>query len=138
MSSSGGTFYWNIRFIRPVQDWELESVASFMDHISISAVSLRRNEVDKMYWKLSPRGVFDVRSYYKALQPSITCPFPWKSLCKPQVLTKVRFYIWTAALQKILTVDSLRRRKLVVVDWCCMCKRNGETMDHLLLLRPIA
>lgn len=57
MSSSGGTFYWNIRFIRPVQDWELESVASFMDHISISAVSLRRNEVDKMHWKLSPRGV---------------------------------------------------------------------------------
>ena len=25
--------------------------------------------VDKMCWKLSPRGVFDVRSYYRALQP---------------------------------------------------------------------
>ena len=130
MSSSGGTFYWNIRFIRPVQDWKLESVASF---------SLRRNVVDKMYWKFSPWGVFDFRSYYKALQPSVTCPFPWKSLWKPKVLTKVSFFIWTAALQKILTVDNLRRRKLVVVeDWCCMCKRNGETMDHLLLHCPIA
>ena len=21
----------------------------------------------------------------------------------------------------------------MVVDWCCMCKRNGEIPDHLLL-----
>ena len=27
---------------------------------------------------------------------------------------------------------------MVVVDWCCMCKRNGETTDHLLLHCPVA
>ena len=26
----------------------------------------------------------------------------------------------------------------MVVDWCCMCKRNGETLDHLLLNCPIS
>ena len=26
----------------------------------------------------------------------------------------------------------------MVVDWCYMCKCNGETMDHLLLHCPIA
>ena len=27
---------------------------------------------------------------------------------------------------------------VVVVDWCCICKRNGETTDHLLLHCPVA
>ena len=50
-----------------------------------------------------------------------------------KVPTKFSFFIWTEALRKIFTIDNLRRWKLVVVDWCCMCKRNGETIDHLLL-----
>lgn len=27
--------------------------------------------------------------------------------------------------------------QLVVIDWCCMCKRVGETVNHLLLHCPI-
>lgn len=30
-------------------------------------------------------------------------------------------------------IDNLRKRWLMVIDWCCMCKRDGETVDHLLL-----
>lgn len=37
------------------------------------------------------------------------------------------------ALGKILSLDNLRKRNTIVVDWCCICKRNGETIDHLLL-----
>jgi hypothetical protein len=45
----------------------------------------------------------------------------------------VAFFVWTAALEKILTHDNLRRRHIVVVEeWCCMCKKNGESIDHLL------
>ena len=60
------------------------------------------------------------------------------NLCKPKVPTKVSFFIWTMALGKILTVDNLRRRKLVAVDWCYMCKRSGEIVDHLFLHCPVA
>ena len=27
---------------------------------------------------------------------------------------------------------------LLILDWCCMCKRNGESVDHLLILCSIA
>jgi hypothetical protein len=30
-------------------------------------------------------------------------------------------------------VDNLRRRHIVLVSWCCMCKADGESVDHLLL-----
>uniref|UniRef100_A0A7N2MNQ6 Reverse transcriptase zinc-binding domain-containing protein n=1 Tax=Quercus lobata TaxID=97700 RepID=A0A7N2MNQ6_QUELO len=39
---------------------------------------------------------------------------------------------------KILTTDNLRKRRIIVLDWCYMCKRCGESVDHLLLHCPIA
>ena len=27
---------------------------------------------------------------------------------------------------------------MVTVDWCCLCKKNGETTDHLFLHCPVA
>jgi hypothetical protein len=43
-----------------------------------------------------------------------------------------------AALVKLLMIHNLWKRRLVVLDWCCMCKRDEETIDHLLLHSPIA
>jgi hypothetical protein len=43
------------------------------------------------------------------------------------------FFNWTTALGKILTMDNLRTQYIIVVDGCCMYKRIGEFIDHLLL-----
>ena len=48
------------------------------------------------------------------------------------------FFVWTAALEKILTMDNLRKRNVVVVEWCCLCKKSGESIDHLLLHCEVA
>jgi hypothetical protein len=40
--------------------------------------------------------------------------------------------VWSAALGKILIIDNLRKRHFIVVDWCVMCKKNREFVDHLL------
>jgi hypothetical protein len=29
--------------------------------------------------------------------------------------------------------DNLKKENIIVVDWYCMCKRSGESIDHLLL-----
>lgn len=36
-------------------------------------------------------------------------------------------------LGNTLTVDDLMIRKRIIVDLCCICNRNGEKVDHLLL-----
>jgi hypothetical protein len=41
-------------------------------------------------------------------------------------------------LGKIFTMDNLRKRNLVMVDWCCMCKRDGKSLDDLLLYCEVA
>ena len=40
---------------------------------------------------------------------------------------------WLAALGKILTIDNLRKKNMVLINKCGMCKRNEESIDHLLL-----
>ena len=49
-----------------------------------------------------------------------------------RLLWKVVFFAWSATLGKKLTKDILRKQHVMVVVWCCMCKKSGESMDHLL------
>lgn len=49
----------NISFAQPVQHWELELVASFLDMIYSGLA--RRNGMDQLCWKPSSKGVFDVK-----------------------------------------------------------------------------
>jgi hypothetical protein len=34
---------------------------------------------------------------------------------------------------RILTVDNLRRRGFYLANWCCLCKMNEETINHLFI-----
>jgi hypothetical protein len=50
----------------------------------------------------------------------------------------VVFFAWSATLGKILTLDNLRRQHVIAMDRCCMCNRNEEFVDHLLLHCDVA
>jgi hypothetical protein len=79
-----------------------------------------------------------VRHYYKKLLPSAGIVVPWKRIWKTNAPPRVAFFVWVAALGRILTIDNLRRRHVMVLDWCCMCKESGESISHLLLHCPVA
>ena len=94
---------------------------------------------DTLCWNPSSRGIFEVCSYYYVLiQPHPEENFPWKCVWKAKVPPRVAFFTWTAALGKILTTENLRKRRVIILDWCCMCKSSGESTNHLLLHCPVA
>ena len=95
-------------------------------------ISFARNHLPSRFFML------EVRSYYRVLWSTTQSPFPWKTIWKSKVPTKVSFFLWTAALGRILTIDNLRRRQVVIVDLYCMCKRGEETIDHLIMHCSIA
>jgi hypothetical protein len=70
------------------------------------------------------QGKFDVRSFYRVLARNDARPFPWKSIWRTKAPVKVAFFAWSAALEKILTLDNLRQRHVIVINRCCMCKRH--------------
>ena len=46
--------------------------------------------------------------------------------------------MWTMVHGQILTLDNLILKGRILVNRCCMCQRNEEIVDHLLLHCPIA
>ena len=38
----------------------------------------------------------------------------------------------------MFTTDNLRKKDIIITDWCNMCKSDGETIDHLVLHCDIA
>jgi hypothetical protein len=48
------------------------------------------------------------------------------------------FFTRSAALGKILTLDNLRKQRVIVIDKCCMCKRDVESVDYFLLHCDVA
>jgi hypothetical protein len=133
-----GDIQWNVLFMRQIQDWEMEMemILSFFDRPYSSLV--RQGEGNKLVWNPSKRGLFVVKSYYEVLISKNGPSFPWKSIWRVKAPIRVAFFVWSTALGKILTHDILRKRIFVVIDWCCMCKKNGESMDHLLLHCEVA
>jgi hypothetical protein len=57
---------------------------------------------------------------------------------RTQAPSRATFFAWSAALGKILTVDNLRKRHIIIVDRCCICKRDEESVDRLLLHCDVA
>jgi hypothetical protein len=51
---------------------------------------------------------------------------------------RMAFFVWMIALGKIVTKDSLWKRHDIVMDWCCMCKKSKEFIDHLILNYEVA
>uniref|UniRef100_A0A2N9IY25 FF domain-containing protein n=1 Tax=Fagus sylvatica TaxID=28930 RepID=A0A2N9IY25_FAGSY len=136
MSLVNGMIHWDVLFTRSVQDWELESISSFMDILYSTPVQGARE--DKLSWGNSGSKVFTVKCFYRYLSSPSSRFFPWKVVWKSKIPPRAAFFSWTAALGKILTIDNLKKRGLILVDWCCLCKESGESPDHLLLHRKVA
>ena len=136
MCWSGGRIHWDAKFRRPPQDWEQESFDLFMDLVYSSPV--RGLGPDRVCWKPARNRGFEVRGFYLSFYPPTILSFPWKMIWKSKVHPRVAFFSWSASLGKILTTDNLRKRRVLVLDWCYMCKKCGESVDHLLLHCPIA
>uniref|UniRef100_A0A2N9EGZ9 RRM domain-containing protein n=1 Tax=Fagus sylvatica TaxID=28930 RepID=A0A2N9EGZ9_FAGSY len=46
--------------------------------------------------------------------------FPWKGIWKTCISPRVAFFAWMSALGKILIMDNLWKRAILIVDWRCM------------------
>jgi hypothetical protein len=136
LSVVDGVAHWNVFFKCYARDWEVDMVLSFYERLYSNQI--RHGAVDKLVWNLSKRGIFQVKTLYRALASQEVVSFPWKSIWRVKAPKRVSFFVWTTALGKILTHDNLRRRHIVVVEWCYMCKKNGESIDHLLLHCDVA
>ena len=89
---------------------------------------------DRMQWKLTKNGDFDIQAFYNKLRSPLPIIFPWKGVWKVKAPLRVSFFVRIAIWDKILTGDNLRGRGMDFVDWCIMCHCNGETVSFATTL----
>ena len=121
-----------LRVISMIGRWTLVEFLTLIE----SKAPLREVE-DESWWHLRQNGRFDIRSFYDSLRDSPHVVFPWKSIWLTKAPRRVRFFVWTAAWNKILTYDNLSKQGYSFVNWCCMCCCARETVDHHLIHCPV-
>lgn len=55
--------------------------------------------------------------------------FPWMI----GFLTKVLFFIWTAARNQLPTVDNLQKRCFFLSNVCPLCSQDAESIDYIFI-----
>jgi hypothetical protein len=93
-------------------DWEVDEASLFT---LLYSIRVRSEVEDKLWWTPSHKGEFDVRSFYKVLACEDEALFPWKSIWRTKVSLKLALFAWSATLGKILTLDNLRKRHVIVI-----------------------
>ena len=82
-----------MHFRRSFQDWELEEVTHFLDHIS--AIKVQKGE-DSLFWKIERKGKFNVKSYYRSLKDENSPLFPAKEVWGSYAPFRIHFFAWEA------------------------------------------
>ena len=81
---------WNLRFIRPFNDWELEETQRLISLISSRNIS--QGEKDKIFWLVVTKGQYTIKANYRHLDLSGSIPTSliWNNCVPP----KVSVFIW--------------------------------------------
>ena len=85
---------WDVHFIRRPNDWEMGGVDEFLRTLSSNLPPIENG--DRMRWKLTKIGDFDIRSFYNKLSSSLPIIFPWKGVWKVKAPQHISFLVWTA------------------------------------------
>lgn len=95
LNTSSGNIFWDVHLTRPCQDYEVETLVLFLE--KLYSVKLGNVGEDCSRWRLTKSGIFEVKLHYKALSSQHLTSFPWKSIWKALVPSKVSFFVWTIA-----------------------------------------
>lgn len=138
MKFSNGVLFWDLSFIRAIQDWELKSPSNFMD--SIYGIPLRAWGRIKFAACLLRKGVLRLVCITGFWLEVVINPSHGSLSGSLRFLLELLFFFFflIVALREMLTIDILWKQKIWIWDWCFMWKINGESVDHLLIHCPIA
>ena len=86
---------WAPTFVRPLNDWEMEEVGSFLSFIHKKKIRLEIE--DNLLVKGSRLGNFSVRTMYNGLELSVDFDFPIRPVWNVVIPSKISFFTWEAS-----------------------------------------
>ncbi|CAI0440264.1 unnamed protein product, partial [Linum tenue] len=90
----------------------------------------------RVLWKQEANSKFSVKSLYTELVGSHSREieeFPAKIVWIPWIPSKICFFTWLVYHNRVLSLDNLKRRGLYLANRCVLCKKDEESVQHLLV-----
>ncbi|XP_050233384.1 uncharacterized protein LOC126681873 [Mercurialis annua] len=125
------------------KDWDVDVITDVLcirDAQEILKIPLTSScNDDKWSWRFDRKGLYTVRSAYKALMEVNNNTTPnviwsgWKHLWKLKVPPKVKNFLWRCCSNCLPTRCCLRQRGMSINTDCPLCLSSEETITHLLL-----
>ena len=112
---------------------KLREYAKLLEEVGDFAGTYTDNDVVR--WSHSKDGIFIVGRAYKKECNSQSCRYQssWKNIRRTAAPTKVKCYTWLVIRKACLTLEVLRKKRKIILPWCSLCGKTGETNSHLFL-----
>lgn len=85
-----------------------------------------------MVWLSSKCGMFSIKGLCSYLSNESTNVFPSGIVWNPWFPSRVNFFAWEVVWGRILTLDQLKKRWLMMSNRCYVSKGEEEMVDHIL------
>ena len=98
--------------------------------LRIQGKRVSREVEDRVLWAESKSRKFFVKSFYIALEPKGSTPFPMSSIWRSYVPPKISFFAWEMSWGKTLILDQVKRRGWLLANKCFLfttSKKNPFT-----------
>jgi hypothetical protein len=116
------------------EDFSLEHAAQYVSlWIQLSHIRLTCDMEDSISWRLTTNGKYTTASAYKAQFFGATSTNMNRLIWKVWATPKVKFFAWLAIQNRLWTADRLEKRGWPNCGLCPLCKREPETITHLLI-----
>ncbi|KAL0001429.1 hypothetical protein SO802_015210 [Lithocarpus litseifolius] len=112
----------------------------------ILQISLSRTDAvqDKLCWKYSNEGHYEVKSAYQILVkdnsvtqgPTLQQKGAWNQIWSVKVPLKLNIFVWKLMRDRLQTMLSLFNRGISSLNLCPLCNEESESTTHLFLLCP--
>ncbi|CAN1333062.1 Putative ribonuclease H protein At1g65750 [Linum perenne] len=126
-------------FTNDDNQWDVDKLSSVLtaDQVSMVVGMSPPNPdsgEDEWVWGMEPNGLFSIKSAYKILlsRPDAHNQKVWHSCWKWKGPNRIRFFLWLAMQEKLLTNVERCRRHITTNDLCEHCRRSPESVTHVL------
>ncbi|CAN1792638.1 Putative ribonuclease H protein At1g65750 [Linum perenne] len=127
---------WNIPLTTTLRGGALSEWNHLMDRLEALPEQHITTGPAFVRWRLESTRCFSVGSLRRVLISErfrAVPEFPEIAVWKKEVPTKIQGFVWMVWHGKIASIDNLQKRGMVLVNWCALCERDLESINHLFI-----
>lgn len=103
------------------------------EEIQATPIPLIARNNDKLAWKFSPKGSFDMGSAYLIASNLMEAEsFAGSWIWKLQTLPRIQMFIWRCMHNSIAVKEVIAKRGILIDTSCPMCQSEAESLTHAL------